>query len=229
MVVKRCRVKGVGCRENLRLPRSLHSLAMTLCLALLLPSPFTFHPSPAYAAEPLLIDDFEGGRVNKLGGVSNTYVKAPSRALALRTDRTAHAGSKALMIKYDKKGQGGPYGTGGWCGYYTLLKAGPRYLDASSYRMIRFWVKGETGSEDFVIGVADRHWDQVGDSVKSASISTYLPDGKLTAEWQLASIPLTEFLLDHKELASVAVCFEGSIFPAGAGKGTVYIDDLQFE
>lgn len=185
--------------------------------------------TPGFAAEPLLVDDFEGGAMNKLGGQSNTYIQAPSRALALRTDQGAHAGSKALMIKYDKKGQGGPYGAGGWCGWYTLLRVGPRHLDASGYERIHFWVKGDKGGEDFVVGLADRHWDEVGDSVKSEPIGKYLPAGKITAEWQEASIPLSEFMLEHKELASLVICFEGSVFPGGAGSGTVYLDDVKLE
>ena len=133
--------------------------------------------SLALAVEPLIIDDYEKGAANRLGGRSNTYVSAPSRALAKKTDKEAHAGTSALMIKYDKKNQGGPYGQGGWCGYYTLLKVGARYFDATEYRALTFWIKGSKGGENFVMGAADRHWDQVGDSVKSEPINKYLTEG----------------------------------------------------
>ncbi|MBI3333025.1 MAG: hypothetical protein HYZ93_02915, partial [Candidatus Omnitrophica bacterium] len=126
-------------------------------------------------ADSLLIDDFESGSANKLGGRSNTYVQEPSRALALRVKEQAHAGAGALMLKYDKKGTGGPYDSGGWCGYYTLLNPGKRTFDATPYRAITFWVKGAAGGENFVVGVADQHWDEVGDSVKSEPIGKYLP------------------------------------------------------
>lgn len=180
-------------------------------------------------AVALLVDDFEEGSTNKLGGRSNTYVMEPSRALALRVKDQAKNGSGSLMLKYDKKAQGGPSNTGGWCGWYTLLKTSSRYFDSSAYSAITFWVKGATGGEDFVVGLVDRHWDEVGDSVKSEPIGKYLPEGKLTAEWQKVVIPLNTFLLDGKQLASLAVCFEGSIFPGGAGKGTIYIDDVALE
>lgn len=183
----------------------------------------------AVFAATLLVDDFEEGSVNKLGGRSNAYVTEPSRALALRVKDQAKNGSGSLMLKYDKKAQGGPSNTGGWCGWYTLLKTSSRYFDSSAYSAITFWVKGATGGENFVVGLADRHWDEVGDSVKSEPIGKYLPDGKLTAEWQKAVIPLDTFLLDEKQLASFAVCFEGSIFPGGAGKGTITIDDVALE
>ncbi len=183
---------------------------------------------PALAAA-VVIDDFEDATANKVGGRSNTYVMAPSRALAVKTTEAPHAGAKALMLKYDKKDKGGPYDSGGWCGYYTMTKAGPRYFDAAPYKSLTLWVKGAQGGESFAIGLADRHWDEVGDSVKSEEIGKYLPAGKITTEWQKATVPLSAFMLEAKELASVAVCFEGSLFPGGAGKGTVYVDDLMFE
>ncbi len=182
---------------------------------------------PAFAS--LLIDDFEQGTANKLGGRSNTYVQEPSRALALRVKEQVKNGAGALMLKFDKKAKGGPYDSGGWCGYYTLLKTGSRYFDATTYKSISLWVRGETGTENFVVGLSDRHWDEVGDSVKSEPIGKYLPQGKLTTEWQKATIPLDTFMIDMKELASIAVCFEGSVLPGGAGKGTVYVDDLELE
>lgn len=193
--------------------------------------PFTmgYLPRQAWAAPALLIDDFEAGSANKLGGRSNTYVMEPSRSLALKVSEQPHGGSGALMLKYDKKAKGGPYDSGGWCGYYTLLKVGSRTFDATGYSAITFWVKGATGAENFVVGVSDRHWDEVGDSVKSEPIGKYLPARKLTTEWQKATIPLNTFMVDMKELASIAICFEGSVLPGGAGRGTVYLDDLMLE
>ena len=184
--------------------------------------------SVSFAAS-LLIDDFEAGQTNKLGGRASTYVMAPSRSLALNSDQVAHQGTKSLMLKYDKKPKGGPYDSGGWCGYYTLLKSGPRYFDATDYKAISFWVKGEKGEENFALGIADKHWDEVGDSVKSEPIGKYLKEGKITTGWQKATIPLDTFSVEQKELASLAICFEGSVFPGGEGKGTVYIDELILE
>lgn len=195
---------------------------MALFLAVL------FWVSPAFAAQTL-IDDFEDQTANKVGGRSNTYVMAPSRALAVKVTEAPHGGTKAMMLKYDKKAKGGPYDGGGWCGYYTMVKTGPRYFDATAYQSVAFWVKGAQGGENFMVGMADRHWDEVGDSVKSEEITKYLPEGKVTTEWQKATVPLSVFMLEAKELASVAVCFEGSAFPSGEGKGTIYIDDMMFE
>ena len=184
---------------------------------------------PAFSIEPLVVDDFEQGTMNKLGGRCNTYVMEPSRALALRIKEQHHAGTGALMIKYDKKAIGGPHDSGGWCGYYTLLKTGARYFDATPYQAITFWVKGATGEENFVVGVADQHWDEVGDSVKSEPIGKYLPSGALTTEWQKATVPLNVFMVEMSKISSVIICFEGSLYPNGASKGTIYLDDLVLE
>ena len=182
--------------------------------------------APAWAA--LLVDDFETPS-NTLHGRSNTYVQEPSRALQMRTTDAAHGGKASLMLKYDKKRTGGPYDSGGWCGYYTQVKSGRPLFDGSPYTALTFWVKGAKGGESFMVGIADRHWDEVGDSVKSEAIGRYLPAGAITTEWQQATIPLSAFFVEWKELVTVAICFEGACFPDGAGTGTVYLDDLMFQ
>ncbi len=186
---------------------------------------------PPVFAGSLLVDDFEEGTRNKLGGNSNVYVQEPSRILALRVKEKdlAHSGAGVLMLKFYKKAKGGPSDSGGWCGYYTLLGPGKRFLDAAGYQQLTFWVKGTTGEENFVVGIADEHWNEVGDSVKSEPIGQYLPSGKLTTEWQKAEVPLDAFLVDLQKLASLALCFEGSVLPGGEGKGTIYVDDLMLE
>ena len=201
----------------------------------------------AHAA--MLVDDFEGDESakNKLGNRANVFIKAPSKAMVSpRKEKVQGKESQVLMIRYDKRNTGGPFDSGGWCGYYTLLKApgalvaptpdnpnpeptGEQYLDGSPYKVITFWVKGENGDENFVVGLSDRHWDKIGDSVKSEEIGKYLPSGKLTKDWQKATVPLDEFYLDYTQLASVSIVFEGDLFPETGNTGTVYIDDLSLE
>lgn len=180
-------------------------------------------------AEPFYIDHFVRTG-NSIGSRTSVYEQAPSRATAATTDREYYGPSgKSLVIRYDKKNTGGPNGEGGWCGYYTILKAGPKYFDATKYTKLTFWVKGEKGDENFKIGMADKHWEQIDDSIKSEEITVYLKDKKITTEWQKAEIPLDAFFLDTKELASLAVCFESDCFPQGKGSGVIYIDELAFE
>ena len=180
--------------------------------------------------EPRLIDNFEK-QGNTFGGRSSTYMQEPSGIAARRTDEIFYGEKgKSLELRYKKAGDGGPYGKGGWCGYYSVIKEGPRkYYDASSYQYLTFYVKGAKGEENFKIGVADETWFQREDSMKSEQISVYLKDKKITTEWQQAKIPLEDFWVDTKKLASIAVCFEAECFPAGQGKGLIYLDNFKFE
>lgn len=204
-------------------------------IAVILVSVFCFlllaicHLPFAISAEPFYVDHFEK-TTNLIGGRTNVYEQAPSKALAITTDREHYGdGTRSLAIRYDKKNTGGPYDSGGWCGYYSILKFGQKYFDATTFTKLTFWVKGEKGDENFKVGLADRHWEQVGDSVKSEEVGVYLKEKKLTAEWQQAVIPLDAFFIDMKEVASLAICFEGDCFPDGKGTGVVYIDEIAFE
>lgn len=205
----------------------------------------------ALAAGPLMVDNFDGEEIqNVLGNRANVFIRAPSKCMVSRREDTVNGKkSQVLMVRYDKRNSGGPFDSGGWCGYYTLLKSPAalvaptegapeaeqpattpdQYLDGSAYKKIAFWVRGEKGDENFVIGLSDRHWDKIGDSVKSEEIGKYLPSGKLTTQWQKASIPLDEFFLDYSQLASIAVVFEGDLFPETGHAGVVYIDDIGLE
>ena len=190
---------------------------------------FIFGFATSVYAEELVVSHFDK-RSNELGGTTSVYQQAPSRAvITLNSENSHDPGGKSLKVTYDKKGTGGPYGKGGWCGFYTRLKATDKYFDASHFKTLHFWVKGEKGDENFRVGIADHHWDEVGDSVKSEDVGKYLPAGKITTEWQQASIPLETYFIDFSELASIAICFEGDCFPEGIGTGTVYIDEMVLE
>ena len=202
----------------------------------------------AFAA-PVLVDDFdhEDGAKNSLGNRANVFIKAPSKAMITARKETVQGKpTQVLMLKYDKRNSGGPFDSGGWCGYYTLLKSAAalvaptpqnpnpapgtdKYLDASGFKDLSFWVRGEKGDENFVVGLSDRQWDKLGDSVKSEEIGKYLPAGKLTKDWQKATIPLSEFFIDHSQLAAVSIVFEGDLFPETGHQGTVYIDNIELE
>ena len=196
------------------------------CLRLLAVSVFFLAGAGPLFAEPFAVSHFDK-RTNELGGNSSIYQQAPSKSMVTLVSEGAYdAGGKALKIDYDKKGTGGPYGKGGWCGFYTLLKQGEKFFDASKFKTLHVWVKGAKGDENFRIGIADKQWDSLGDSVKSEDIGKYLPAGKITTEWQEATIPLEQFYVDLTELASIVIAFEHDCFPDGVGQGTVYIDEM---
>jgi hypothetical protein len=183
-----------------------------------------------------IVDDFETSEAtNRLGSRANVYVKAPSQIMVSQGLGFGAAG-RSLMLRYAKKNSGGPYGKGGWCGYYSLMRkdqvdiAGgePVYFDAQKYSHLTFWVRGERGGENFMVGLADSQWDSRGDSLKSQEIGNYLENGKVTRNWQRVMIPLSEFFLDRSRLASITIAFEADCFPDGAGFGEIYLDDLGF-
>lgn len=190
-------------------------------------------PQPQQTKNVFLIDDFAGDEIrNRVGSRANVYTRAPSRAMISRRDDVVNGvNKKVLMIKYDKKNTGGPDGMGGWCGYYTLIKNEKtgEYLDGTGYKYVTFWVRGEKGEENFMVGVADEHWDKIGDSLKAEEIGVYLEKGKITTQWQKAKVPLEVFFLDHEKLSAISINFEADCFPEGAGAGVVYIADIALE
>lgn len=179
-------------------------------------------------AEVLYIDHMENVSKNDLGGRNSVYIQAPSRSSFSKAGEYGKGdGNAGLKIVYDKKNQGGPRGDGGFCGFYTLVKHGPDgYLDASGYKYLTFWVRGDQGGETFKVGAADKMWEAMDDSVKSQEIGKYLPAGKVTKDWQLAVIPVGDFFVDWKQMHAFSICFETDLFADGAGQGTVFIDEL---
>ena len=72
-----------------------------------------------------VIDNFEK-QGNTFGGRSSTYMQAPSGVVARMSKDVYYGDSgKALELRYKKASEGGPYGKGGWCGYYSVIKQGP--------------------------------------------------------------------------------------------------------
>ena len=165
----------------------------------------------------LLLDDFNYGDLNLLGFKAASYQKFPSTCLDKRGP--LHKGedqNKSLQLSYNKKFTG-------WCGYYTLLhQIDGTFKDLSGYKSLSFRVKGEEGKERFEIGMADKNWILIGDSLKAGSINNYLPGG-LTRNWQEVTIPLVDFgSLDFSEIGSLVFNFNEIM------EGTVYIDDIKF-
>jgi hypothetical protein len=74
------------------------------------------------------------------------YQHPPDRILYSKSEEYGREGN-GLRLTFHKVNVGGPYGQGGWCGYYTLLFRGERYFDASKYTHFTFWIRGENGGE----------------------------------------------------------------------------------
>ena len=165
----------------------------------------------------LLLDDFDYSDLNLLGRKTNAYKRLPSVCTFERVSEE-HFGpaGRSLKINYKKESTG-------WCGYYTLLnQIDGEYYDLSGYKSASFMVKGKKGTETFELGMADKNWGIIGDSLKAGTISKYLPGG-VTKQWQEVIIPLEDFgLLDFSQMGSFVINFNEP------GEGAVYIDDLKF-
>ena len=165
----------------------------------------------------LLLDNFDHNDLNLLGRKTNTYKKLPSVCQFSRVleERWGEKG-RSLQLTYCKEGTG-------WCGYYTLLnQIDGEYFDLSWYDKVSFRVKGAKGKETFEIGMADRNWLTIGDSVKAGPIEKYLPAG-VTTEWQEVVVPLEDFgLLDFSQMGSLVINFYKK------QEGILYVDDLKF-
>jgi len=163
-----------------------------------------------------LLDNFDHSLLNLLGRKANAYKKLPSICAHSISNEEKYEDAGSLELKFVKKGSG-------WCGYYTLLnQVDGEYYDLSTYKSVSFMVKGRDGGENFEIGMADKNWIIIGDSLKAGPIEKFLPGG-VTKEWQEVTIPLKSFgMLDLSEMGSFVVNFYK------VGKGIVYIDNLKF-
>ena len=165
----------------------------------------------------LLLDNFDHSGLNLLGRKANAYKRLPSVCEFSRSAEV-HRGDhgKSLRIDYHKDATG-------WCGYYTLLnQIDGAYFDLSPFKEVRFWVRGAKGGEPFEVGMADRSWLTIGDSVKAGPVEKFLPGG-VTPKWQEVVIPIPAFgKLDWSQMGSFVINFYK------AGSGTLFIDDLRF-
>jgi hypothetical protein len=164
----------------------------------------------------LLLDNFDHSLLNLLGRKTNAYKKLPSVCRHELSDEEKYGGARSLKLTFDKKGSG-------WCGYYSLLnQVDGEYYDLSQYKSVSFMVKGKEGQENFEIGMADKNWIIIGDSLKAGPIGKYLPTG-VTKEWQKVEIPLKDFgALDLSEMGSFVINFHK------VGSSAIYVDDLTF-
>ena len=179
----------------------------------------SFDSGDAFAQRRLfLIDDFNSGIQNRLGGYRNSYQKAPSFADAMRVPQ-ARYGVQGLGLRLiaDREESGF---CGFWIHFFDMRAQNRRYLDASEYHFLSFWVKGAEGGETFSVRLADDRWIAKEDSVDFGDIEKFLPGG-VTAKWQEALIPLDN---DHglrlDRLGGMTFEF------VNPGQSTVFIDNI---
>ncbi len=175
---------------------------------------------PFFRGEAFLIDDFQRGNTNRLGGYFSRLVRAPSES-QLKIEGSPD-GQRFLCFTYEQKSPG-------WAGFWIHaydFKSPPLqrvFLDTSPFEYLTFDIRGEEGGEKLTLQVADYSWELKEDSLEVGDVGQFLPEEKILPSWQRAWIPIRQFppSIDRKTLASL-------VFLARSGKGRVYIDNIGF-
>jgi hypothetical protein len=176
--------------------------------------------TPKFEGDALLVANFSEGNTNRLGGYFNSFSKAPSSANV--SIEMLPQGEQALALTFTRE-------FSGFAGFWIHLfdfkapQAQRVFFDASPFKYVTFSIRGFTGKESLTLQVADRTWEQKQDSLPIGELGDYLPEGRLTKQWQRAWIPLDLFpqRIDKTELASL-------VFQATRGAGKIFIQDLAF-
>lgn len=169
----------------------------------------------------LLVDDFNRGNQNNLGGYYNKFEKIPSSAIVGPTEDVYRGeAGKSLKISVKKANVGF---CGAWLHLFDFRADKKNFLNAYGYEYLSFWVKGEKGGEKFVIKLADKRWIGLDDSASIGPVDRFLPGGVKTT-WSEVLVPLAEVRnLNLSELGGITFDF------AYPGEYTVYIDDVAFK
>jgi hypothetical protein len=175
---------------------------------------------PALQEGVFLLDDFQQGNTNRLGGYFNHIIREPSESHV--TIGEAPDGRRSLCFTYSQN----PPGFSGFWIHLFDFKLPPidrTYLDASPFRYLTFDIRGEQGGESLSLQVADFAWDKKEDSLKIGNVDRFLPTGKIQPSWQRAWVPLDGFpeRVMKTELANL-------VFLANRGNGRIYIGDVAF-
>lgn len=113
--------------------------------------------------------------------------------------------------------------TGGWASAIVAPgePLGWAQIDVSECNTLMLEVKGETETENWKIKVK---FDQL--EGNEISLSSYLPAGKITKEWQRAVIPLSDLIDLSKANLTKFASLGGAL--SGNGDCTIYVDNIVF-
>lgn len=173
------------------------------------------------SAAPMLEDGayvlshFDGGNYNRLGGTFSAFQRAPSQSqVNLRQGHGLHLRWKKVE----------PGFAGVWMHLYDdrVRPAERTYLHTGAAAFLYFEVRGGKGGEDLTLRVADRSWDDKGDSLPIGKVALFVPNGHITRNWQSVRVPLSALPrgIEHEELASLVLSAERD------GAGEVFIRNL---
>ncbi len=179
-----------------------------------------FLPALGRAQTPQVVWDFDQAISNRLGGAYNVFSRSPSSSRSYLDPEVNPKGSRhSLRITAHRAAEGF---CGVWLDFYPAASNPPRYVDASAYRYLSFWLKGQKGGEEFDIALKDSTWPQHEDTNPTVNLRRYLPKGA-PSEWRQVLIPLADFQgLNPRALAGMTISF------VQPGDYRVYLDNLGF-
>jgi hypothetical protein len=198
---------------------SLRLLRIRLLLAALLA------PACAVAAaapsQALTLWNFDQGIANSWGGQYNVYMRAPSWARTyLDPAVTRSASGHSLRVTAHRESEGF---CGLWLDFYPGSSVPRRYLDASGYNYLSFWIRGEKGREDLDIELTDEGNLDNENTRPRRPLRAYLPHG-VDAKWQEVVIPLADFRgLDPRRLVRMTLNIPQP------GDFRFYLDDIALQ
>jgi hypothetical protein len=172
------------------------------------------------ATRELMVWDFDHSLVNPLGGEYNVFHKDPSQARTyLDSAEPLGKAGHSLRITAHREPQGF---CGVWFDFHAQSAIPQRFLDASAYRYLSFWVKDEKGGEDFDITLKDDTWRRHPDTNPTRPLHAYLSQGPAD-QWQEVLIPLADFKgLDPRKLVNLTFIF------SRPGDYSLEVDDIAF-
>lgn len=150
----------------------------------------TVRARPVEPPGGLLVWHFEQGVANRWGGQYNTYMRAPSWARSYLDPTVTRTPSGHSLRVTAHRGVEGFCGV--WLEFHPSTAIPHTYLDATAYRILSFWIKGQKGGEDFDIELTDEATLNNEDARTRRPLHAYLPQG-VTTEWQEVQIPLADF------------------------------------
>ncbi len=195
-------------------------MRLTAFLSIILASPLAARgATPPPAAQ--VVWHFDGGIVNEFGGRYNTYKREPSWArtyLDAGVTRAAHGHS--LRVTGRREAQGF---CGVWLDFRPASETPRQFFDASDYRYLSFWARGEKGGEEFEITLTDEATLDNEDARPSRPLQTYVKGG-LSTSWRQVVIPLADFPgIGRSRLARMTLNISRQ------GDFRFYLDDIGFQ
>ena len=186
---------------------------------------------------PLILSDYNTGTLfTDIGTLSGGDEDLPGTTFAVIVSDDGYTKGNSgysVMLDYDVSGMG-DYS-------FYWIKLGKELpsssgiterLDVSKYNYLSFWIKGADGDEKIKLELhqdVDRNGMFVfgTDLVSSLYVRGFLPEGRISRNWQKALIPLDKFrvISNREELHELVLVFENYV---GNTKGKVFIDRILF-